>query len=142
MKQREVTILVAALLILPIALAQQNAQQDTQETKTADAVRAGGSTYFTAKLDNLTQTLRLTPDQQTKIKPIAEQEVAYLEQIRANPVASRQEKLKRLKDIVQTSDTQMKPVLSPEQWQKLQTLRKQQKEQLKQYATASKTASD
>ena len=99
------------------------------------ALKAGGSTYFTTKIENLTQKLQLSPDQQTKIKPVAEQEVGYLEEIRANPVLSKREKLKKLELIVRNSDTQMKTVLSSEQWQKLQSLRKQQKQQLKEFAT-------
>jgi len=38
--------------------------------------------------------LQLTPDQQIKTKPVAEQEVGYLEEIRANPVLSKREKCK------------------------------------------------
>jgi hypothetical protein len=85
-------------------------------------------------MENLTTKLSLTPDQQAKLKPIAEQEVGLLEEIRGNNVLSRKEKLDRLQKIVLDSDKQMKPWLSAEQWQKLQALRSDQKERLKQYA--------
>ena len=42
-----------------------------------------------AKMENLTQKLQLNPDQQAKLKPIAEQEVGYLEEIQLNPVLSK-----------------------------------------------------
>jgi Spy/CpxP family protein refolding chaperone len=106
-------------------------QADSREFS---AVKAGGTPYFTAKMENLTTKLELTPDQQAKLKPIAEQEVGLLEQIRGISGLSQKEKLSRLQRIVMDSDKQMKPMLSPEQWQKLKTLRKDQKEQLKQYA--------
>ncbi|HEY7098593.1 MAG TPA: hypothetical protein VH437_17835 [Terriglobales bacterium] len=121
------------LLILTLALVTTlHAQQDMEATK--QALQTGGSTYFTAKIDNLTQQLQLTEEQQAKIRPIAEQETGYLEQIRGNSVLSRKEKLKKLEEVVKETDAQMKPMLSPEQWQKLQDLRKHQKSELKKYA--------
>ena len=83
---------------------------------------------------NLTSKLNLTPDQQTKLKPIAEQEVNLLEEVRGESGYTQKEKLAKLQKAVLESDKQMKPWLSAEQWQKLQALRKDQKEQLKQYA--------
>jgi Spy/CpxP family protein refolding chaperone len=104
------------------------------DSRVVNAVKVGGTPYLTAKMENLTTKLELTPDQQAKLKPIAEQEVGLLEEIRGISGLSQKEKLARLQRIVLDSDKQMKPWLSPEQWQKLQTLRKDQKEQLKQYA--------
>ena len=130
-----ITLLAVMILITPIEAA-QNANA------TSDTLKAGGSTYFTAKIENLTQQLQLNPDQQAKIKPIAEQEVGYLAEIRGNPALSKKEKLKKLESIVRNSDTQMKPNLSPEQWQKLQTLRKDQKQQLKELANAEEPNSN
>jgi hypothetical protein len=104
------------------------------DSREANAVKVGGTPYFTAKMENLTSKLELTPDQQAKLKPIAEQEVGLLEEVRANSALSRKEKLAKLQQIVLDSDKQMKPWLSAQQWDKLQALRKEQKEQLKQYA--------
>jgi len=112
------------------------------QTSAATAVRAGGSTYFTTKMANLTEKLQLNCDQQAKLKPIAEQEVGYLDEIHSNPVLSKHEKLRKLENIVHNSDDEMKPILSPEQWQTLQNLRKEQKQELKKYADARKSHSD
>lgn len=107
-----------------------------QQTGSLDAntIKAGATPYFTAKMENLTTKLDLTPDQQAKLKPIAVQETNLLEEVRGNPGYSRKEKLARLQQVVLESDKQMKPWLSAPQWEKLQALRKDQKEQLKQYA--------
>lgn len=94
----------------------------------------GGMTYFTAKMDRLTEKLSLTADQQAKLKPIAMQETGLLEEIRENPGLSSKEKWAKLQQIVQASDKQMKPWLSDDQWQKLQALRKDQKSRLQDYA--------
>ena len=125
--------LIFALFAFPCARAQQ------ADNATVNAVRTGGSTYFTAKMETLTTKLNLSPDQQAKLKPIAEQEVGLLEEIRGNPELSRKEKLARLYKIVGDSDKQMKPWLSAEQWDKLQSLRKDQREQLNQYAKTKDT---
>ncbi len=104
-----------------------------------NALKAGGSTYFTTKMQNLKERLNLSDEQVAKLKPIAEQEVGYFEEIHGNPVLSRKEKVKRLEEIVRNSDSQMKPMLSAEQWQKLQTMRKEQKSELMKFAEQSKT---
>src|SRR6516162_5621520 len=98
-------------------------QTDSPEVS---AIKAGASPYFTAKMENLTTKLNLTPDQQTKLKPIAEQEVNLLEEVRGESGYTQKEKLAKLQKAVLESDKQMKPWLSAEQWQKLQALRKDQ----------------
>ena len=103
------------------------------EDATIRTLKTGGSTYFTAKMQNLSDELHLNKSQQTKLRPIAEQETAYIEQIRTNPVISLNDKFKRLQKIVRGSDEQMKPFLSTEQWRKLQSLRKEQKAMLEEY---------
>lgn len=124
---RFIAILMLSLLsIFPVMSAQS-------ENATVTALKRGGSVYFTAKMQNLSDQLNLSESQQTKLRPIAEQETAYIEQIRTNPVVSLNDKFKRLQDIVRGSDKQMKPFLSAKQWQKLQSLRKEQKATLEDY---------
>jgi hypothetical protein len=126
--------IIATILFIATPLTLRAGAQS--ETQTAAALKEGGSTYFTTKMENLTNRLNLTPDQQDKLRPVAEQEVGYLEEIRGNAVLSREQKIKKLEEIVHRSDQQMKPFLSADQWEKLQALRKEQKEQLKKYAEA------
>ncbi len=130
MRLRLVFLLMAALTA-PLWARQEG-------TDLRAGLKAGGSTYFTAKLENLTRQLNLSPEQVAKLKPIAEQEVGYLNEIHGNSVLSTKEKLKRLEEIVRNSDLQMKPLLSTDQWQKLQTMRKQQKGELKKFAEQAK----
>lgn len=120
------TLMLSLLSIFPAMSAQS-------EEATITALKRGGSSYFTAKMQNLSDQLHLNESQQAKLRPIAEQETAYIEQIRTNPVISLNDKFKRLQKIVRGSDKQMKPFLSAEQWQKLQSLRKDQKATLEEY---------
>lgn len=125
------------LIIIAALTAPLPARQENEDIH--NALKAGGSTYFTTKIQNLKQQLSLSDEQLAKLKPITEQEVGYFEEIRGNPALSSKEKMKRLEEIVRNSDSQMKTMLSAEQWQKLQTMRKQQKNELKKFAEQSKT---
>jgi len=89
------------------------------------------SQYFSMKIQHLSEILDLTEDQQLKIKPAVEQETAEANQVLGNPVISRKDQLKRYEKIVQSSDEKIKPILTQVQVDKLQDLRKGQKEQLK-----------
>lgn len=100
-----------------------------------DWSRAPGE-YFSQKLQNLSEKLALTSDQQTKIKSILEQEAGEARQIIANPVLSKKDKLNKLEKIVRASDQKLKPFLSSDQWQTLQNMRKEQKEEMKELVDA------
>jgi len=95
-----------------------------------DLSKAPGQ-YFSMKLDHLSEVLGLNDDQRTTIKPALEQEAGEVSQIIKNPVMTRNEKLNRVERIVRTSDAKITPVLSPAQLQKLQQLRRQQKDELR-----------
>lgn len=90
------------------------------------------SEYFSQKLRNLSAKLDLTAEQQAKMKPIFEQEAGEAGQITANPVLSTEQKLEKLGKIVRSSDQKLKPILSADQWQGLQNMRKEQQRELKQ----------
>ena len=87
--------------------------------------------YFSTKLQHLSESLQLSRDQEKQIRPILEQESAEVGQIWANPVLTRKDKLNRYEKIVQSSDKKLKPILTPDQLQKLLEMRKEQKEELK-----------
>jgi|KBSMisStaDraftv2_1062788.scaffolds.fasta_scaffold02950_12 hypothetical protein len=87
--------------------------------------------YFSMKLDHLSETLGLSEDQQASIKPALEQETGEVGQIYSTSVLSRKEKLNRWEKIVRSSDEKIKPFLSQVQVDKLQELRKGQKQEMK-----------
>lgn len=95
-----------------------------------DWSRAPGE-YFAQKLKHLSEKLDLTPAQQAKIKPILEQEAGEAGQMISNPGLSQDDKLKKLEKIVRSSDDKLKPILSADQWQTLQNMRKQQRRELR-----------
>lgn len=87
--------------------------------------------YFPEKLQHLSEVLALTKDQQAKIRPTLEQETGEVGQICSNPALTAQDKLDRYEKVLRASDEKIKPHLSASQWQKLQDLRKEQKEDFK-----------
>jgi len=89
------------------------------------------SQYFSMKQQHLSETLDLTEDQRTKIKPLLEQEAAEAGQVLGNPVLSQKDQLSQWEKIVRSTDAKMKPFLSQAQLVKLQDMRNQQKQQLK-----------
>ena len=102
----------------------------TLPVQSLDWSKAPGQ-YFSMKLQNLSEKLTLTDDQQAEIKPILEQESGEVGEICVNPVLSRSDKLKQYDKIVRVSDEKIKPRLSASQVQKLQDLRKEQKQDIK-----------
>jgi Spy/CpxP family protein refolding chaperone len=87
--------------------------------------------YFVMKMKNLSTSLNLSDEQQASIKPIAEQESAEAGAVIFTPVVSRKERLNQWEKIVRSSDMKMKPILTEDQWRKLQEIRKDQKRELR-----------
>ena len=100
-----------SVLIVTMASAQQkSAQQQSPQQKSAN-------------LERIAQYLNLTPQQKDKILPILADEASKVRDIKNDPSLSRMQKAQRVKAIHQQNDPQMKAILSPEQYQKLQAMR-------------------
>jgi Spy/CpxP family protein refolding chaperone len=78
-----------------------------------------------AKLQAIAQQLNLTPQQKAKILPILADEGPKVQAIKNNNSLSKIQKVQQIRAIHQQTDPQMKAILSPEQYQKLQTIRQQ-----------------
>jgi Spy/CpxP family protein refolding chaperone len=78
-----------------------------------------------AKLEAISKQLGLTPQQKAKILPILADELPKVEAIKNDNSLSRIQKVQQIRAIHQQTDPQMKSILSPEQYQKLQAIRQQ-----------------
>ena len=78
-----------------------------------------------AKLQAISQQLNLTPQQKVKVLPILADEAPKVEAVKSNSSLSGMQKMQQLRAIHQQTDPQMKAILSPEQYQKLQAIRQQ-----------------
>jgi len=77
------------------------------------------------KAQAMAQQLNLTPQQKEKILPILADEVPKVQAIKNDNSLSKIQKIQKLRAIHQQTDPQMKAILSPEQYQKLQAIRQQ-----------------
>jgi len=78
-----------------------------------------------SKAQAIAQQLNLTPQQKEKILPILAAEVPKVQAIKNDNSLGKIQKIQQIKAIHQQTDPQMKAILSPEQYQKLQTIRQQ-----------------
>ena len=78
-----------------------------------------------SKAQAMAQQLNLTPQQKEKVLPILAAEVPKVQAIKNDNSLSRMQKMQQLRAIHQQSDPQMKAILSPDQYKKLQQIRLQ-----------------
>jgi protein CpxP len=78
-----------------------------------------------AKIQAIAQQLNLTPEQKAKIMPILGEEVPKVEAIKNDNSLSKIQEIQHIRAIHQQTDPQMKAILSPAQYQTLQTIRQQ-----------------
>jgi Spy/CpxP family protein refolding chaperone len=78
-----------------------------------------------AKLEAISQQLNLTPEQKAKVLPILADEAPKVQAIKNDNSLSKIQKVQQLRAVHQQTDPQMKAILSPAQYQKLQAIRQQ-----------------
>jgi hypothetical protein len=78
-----------------------------------------------SKIEAISQQLDLTPQQKLKFLPILRDEAPKEKAIKENNQLSKIQKVQQLRAIHQQTDPQMKAILSKEQYEKLQAIRKQ-----------------
>ena len=78
-----------------------------------------------SKAQAIAQQLNLTPQQKEKILPILVDEAPKVSAIKSDNSLSKMQKMQQIRAIHQQTDPQMKSILSPEQYQKLKTIRQQ-----------------
>ena len=76
-----------------------------------------------SKAQAMAQQLNLTPQQKEKVLPILAAELPKVQAIKNDNSLSKIQKMQQLRAIHQQSDPQMKAILSPDQYKKLQQIR-------------------
>ena len=100
-----------SMLMATMSSAQQkSAQQPSAQQKSV-------------KLEQIAQYLNLTPQQKDKVLPVLADEAPKVRAIKEDPSLSRMQRAQKIRVIHQQNDPQMKAILSPEQYQKLQAMR-------------------
>lgn len=78
------------------------------------------------KFEQLATQLALTPEQKRQLIPILVAEAPKVQAIKADSSLTKIQKLQQIKAIHEQIDPQVKAILSPEQYQKLQGIRRQE----------------
>jgi len=76
------------------------------------------------KLGQLAEQLQLTPQQTIQLMPILKAEAPEVQAIKTDPSLSRIQKFERLKAVHDRTDPQVRAILTPQQYQKLQEIRR------------------
>lgn len=129
MKKLAVTLFVTLLAVMvgvPVVSAQDNMGGAMASQG------AMGTSDVTARLQHMSKALQLTPAQQEQIKPILMEEAPKMQALKADTAMPQAQKMMQLKQIREATDAKINPILTPEQQQKLQQMRAQQKEQMMQ----------
>ncbi len=85
----------------------------------------GQTTDPAAKMQALSQQLKLTPQQKIQMLPILKEEGPKIEAIKSNPSLPPMQKMKQLRAIHNESAPQLQKILSPTQYHQLQAIREQ-----------------
>ncbi len=85
-----------------------------------------------AKLEKMSAALQLTPAQKKQITPILMEEAPKLQALKADTSLGPLQKAMQLRQISEATDAKLQPILTPEQNQKLQAMRAQERQQMMQ----------
>jgi len=85
-----------------------------------------------AKLEQMSSELQLTPAQKKQMMPILMEEAPKLKSIKTDTSLGPFQKAMQLKQVGEETDAKFKPILTPEQYQKFQQIRAQEREQMAQ----------
>ncbi|HYM08774.1 MAG TPA: hypothetical protein VEU11_19640 [Terriglobales bacterium] len=91
------------------------------------------------QLQHLTKKLKLSDDQQAKLKPILEDQNKQMQQIHNDSSLSREDRFSKMQDLRQSSDTQIKSVLNEEQQKSFDKMREEQRERMKNWRRGGDT---
>ncbi len=92
----------------------------------------GDKSEMMAKMEKMSAELQLTPTQKQQVLPILKEEAPKMQALKANTSLGPMQKAMQMKQISNETDAKLKPILSPEQFQKLQQMHEQERQQMMQ----------
>ncbi len=93
---------------------------------------AGANPEAMQKLEQMSAALKLTPAQKKEVAPILMQEAPKMKELKANTSLGPMQKAMQMRQIADDTDTKMKPILTPSQYQTWQQMRTQERQQMMQ----------
>ena len=117
MKHRKVILTVLAFAMCMLFVTTLASQAQTQNSAQAQ------------KLSMVVKQLNLSPEQKIKLMPILEDEAPKVEAIKANTSLTNLQKMGRLRALHEQTNPQVQTILSPQQYEQLQQIRRHELEQ-------------
>jgi Spy/CpxP family protein refolding chaperone len=117
--------LVFTAMVLSLSLAAfGQSSPDTQSGQGEHHGRGQGRQGMNAdaQLEHMSRALNLTDDQKAKIKPILEDQSNKMHQLMQDTSVSQQDKRSKFQQIHQDTMSQIKPILTSDQQQKLESM--------------------
>jgi hypothetical protein len=93
--------------------------------------QSGSQAQATDKAQKISQALNLSPQQQSQMTPILENEEPQVQDIKNDTHLSADEKQTRIKKVYGQTDKLVKPILSPVQWKQWEQYRKNELSNIK-----------
>lgn len=123
-------ILAALGVVAPSAYAEQgiDTSSATQQPQDKPVMKRGGGQRLGGlerRLQRLSSRLNLSEDQKKQIRPILDEEVGQLKNLRNDTKLSREEKRTKFKEIANATFDKIQQLLTPEQQKKHDELRQQ-----------------
>ncbi len=115
---------VSLIFSIPV-MAQTQSSMERSQTATGSQAQAVG------KAQKISQALNLSPQQQSQITPILENEEPKVQGIKNDPNLSTDEKKERIKKVYEKTDKLVKPILTPVQWNQWEQYRKNELSDIK-----------
>ena len=115
----------AVLLFFGYSLAAR--AQDTGTQQTTSQAQAQGAMHHGSRLEWLSKELNLTDDQKAKVKPILADEGKQMQAAKEDTSLSQEQKHDKMKQIHETTNSQINDILTPEQQKKFAELKAQHK---------------
>lgn len=110
--------MICALLTVAMACCGTALYAQMQDSGQGGGQQRRGPMSTDDRLQHLTQMLNLTSDQQTKIRPILENESTQMQALRGDSSMSRDDKMTKMKSIRENTNSQISPILTSDQQQK------------------------
>ena len=93
---------------------------------------AAGKEAAMQKLQKMSAALQLTPEQKKQVMPILMDEAPKLQALKGNTSLRPMQKAMQMRQIADDTDTKLKPILSPQQYQTWEQMREQERQQMMQ----------
>jgi Spy/CpxP family protein refolding chaperone len=126
---RPILMAFAALLVLAFQTLAITAQDNMAQGSMGGQ---GNMTEVAEKLENMSKQLQLTPQEKQQIRPILMEEAPKMKALKTDTSLGPMQKAMKMRQIADATDAKLQPILTPEQYQKWQQIRAQERQQMMQ----------